>query len=74
MGKLFKLNVAKYLWLDARGKEFEGDDMDVTVKMLGYGICVKEINYGFEALISDDMAEFGINKTFVFSKKIKQYA
>ncbi len=74
MGKLFKLNVAKYLWLDARGREFEGDEMDITIKMLGYGITVKEINYGFEALVSDDLAEYGLNRTFIFSKKLQQSA
>jgi hypothetical protein len=74
MAKLFKLNVDRYVWIDNRGREFEGDELDVMAKMVNSGIPVQEVELGANALQSDDVAEYGVNRTFLFSKKLNKSA
>lgn len=69
MLKLFKLDDDKYIIL-YRNKELECDEIDVIYHMTELGVRKEEIFNGLEALQTDDMAEYGINKIFVFSKSL----
>lgn len=73
MFKLFKLNDNKYLILKGL-QEIEGTKARIISIMLTYGVAEEEIAYGLQALEQDDMAEYGINQTFIFSTKIKKLA
>ena len=74
MYKLFKLNDDKYLLLTMLSKEFarefEGTARNIQKRMLALGIDEEEVALGFEALEENDVAEYGIYKTFIFAKRL----
>lgn len=70
MSKLFKVNTDKYVFVDNLGKKFEGDELDVISRLVKYGIPVRDVTHSIECLEKHDVAEFGINRSFLFSKKI----
>lgn len=67
--KLFKLNDDKYLILLDKF-EIEGNKAYITLELIKLGVESEEIYYALKALDVHDMADFGVNKTFVYSKKI----
>lgn len=70
MFKLYKLNDDKYLIYKANGSDFEGNQTEIIKHLLINNVAENEISYGLEALIHDDVADYGVNKMFIFSKKL----
>lgn len=73
MFKLFKLNDDKYMILKG-SVEFEGDKKRVIKEMLTQGVDVEEVMHGMLALEKDDVADYGLNKSFIYSEKLKKQA
>lgn len=69
MLKLFRVNEEVYVILH-NNKQIEGNIQFVFIKMIEIGVSSWEIMNGFDALEKDDVAEYGINKTFIFSQKL----
>lgn len=70
MFKVYKLNDDKYLIFKEKRVEIEGTKAEIIRELLRMGVKEQEIFYGMDALEEDDIADYGINKTFIYSEKI----
>jgi hypothetical protein len=71
MFKLYRVNDNAFI-LVKNGFQYEGDLKFVTRLMLSLGVSPEEVAYGLHSLVVEDNheADYGINKTFIFGRKI----
>lgn len=70
MFQLYKLNDDKYLILMSNGKEIEGSKVYIVRELVHMYVEADEIITGLDALEENDVAHYGINRTFIFSTKV----
>lgn len=70
MFKLFKLNEDRFLIIKDNGVTIEGSRVKIIRALMLMDVTSDEIFEGIRVLEhGDDMADYGVNLTFTFSKK-----